>query len=132
MLKIGTRIKYTYPNNSCEYGTIINIFSDTYEVLCEGSDSLIWCYPEEVEEVYSPKTHGAIEAIRIFMDENGITPMAELAFAYGGTTTICWVDTYERDIYKDGINGYTYIYDERPKREFSGWVKSKSYQEDLQ
>ena len=126
MLKIGSRVRNVCVDHYFTYGRITDILANEYEVVDEASGCLFWVCPEDVEEVYSPQTHGAIEAIRIFMDENGITPMAELAFAYGGTATICWVNTYEREIYKDGINGYTYIYDERPKREFSGWVKSKN------
>lgn len=71
---------------------------------------------------YNPTKHGTVVAIRIYL-ENGHQPMAELAFAFGGTETIHWDDIAEREKYSAGINAYTLIYDERPKREFKDWVK---------
>ena len=81
---------------------------------------------EHAEEPYDPRKHGAVNAIRIFMDEEKhISPMAELVFAYGGTAVIDWVNPVQRDKYMSGINGYTLIYDERPKREFKDWIKER-------
>lgn len=64
-------------------------------------------------EEYNPINHGIVIAIRIFTDENGINPMAELAFAFGGTTIIAWNEPAQRKLFKDGINGYTLFFDER-------------------
>lgn len=59
---------------------------------------------------YNPAVDGGITAIRI----RGFNPpMALLAFANGGTVSIEWTDIEERQKYAPGINGYTYIYDER-------------------
>ncbi len=55
----------------------------------------------------------AVNAIRIYWD--GITPMADLKFAYGEPVTIQWNDAKERAKYANGINAYTLIYDEREK-----------------
>lgn len=71
---------------------------------------------------YSVEKNGAVVAMRIFLEDSR-KPMAELAFAYGGTATIDWTNVAEREKYKEGINGYTLIYDERPKADFSSWVK---------
>ena len=71
---------------------------------------------------YSPEKDGVVTAIRIFF-QNDRRPMAELAFAYGGTVTIDWSCSAERKQFESGINGYTLIYDERPKADFSTWVK---------
>ena len=76
---------------------------------------------------YDPREHGAIVAIRIYF-VNDLCPMADLAFAYGGMATIEWVNPVQREAYMSGINGYTLIYDERPKREFAGWIKKRSEQ----
>lgn len=73
-------------------------------------------------ENYNPAKYGAIVAIRIYL-KDGHQPMAELVFAFGGTETIQWNNVVEREKYVSGITGYTYIYDERPKREFKDWMK---------
>ena len=71
---------------------------------------------------YNPTIHGAVVAIRIyFMDDRN--PMADLAFAFGGTVTIEWTNVTQREKYSKGITGYTLIYDLRPKDSFSAWVK---------
>lgn len=77
---------------------------------------------------YTPEKYGAVVAIRIFF-ENDRQPMAELAFAFGGTAIINWICPSERKKFESGINGYTLVYDERPKADFSNWVKP--YYKDL-
>lgn len=138
MIKFGSKVKYVrndteedkatgmYPPIGT-YGTVVDIGLHCCKVKWnEGTmDGAWWCDFSDVEEVYHPTTHGAVEAVRIFMDERGITPMAELAFAYGGTAIIRYDNVKERALYYEGINAYTYIYDERIKREFSGWIKTK-------
>jgi hypothetical protein len=77
-------------------------------------------------ERYYPPRDGAVVAIRIFYAEGTFTPMAELAFAFGGKVTVRWDMPLEREVYAPGINAYTVIYDERPKRpDFNDWVKQK-------
>lgn len=75
----------------------------------------------EVKE-YDPRVHGAVVAMRIFYGEC-YTPMAELAFAFGGTVTIQWTLITDREKYQSGINGYTLVYDEREKADFKTFVK---------
>lgn len=72
-------------------------------------------------EKYDPTREGIVVAIRIYYAENRFTPMADLAFAFGGKATIEWDVPMEREVYKSGINAYTLYYDERPKREFKDW-----------
>lgn len=75
-------------------------------------------------ENYNPIKNGAIQAIRIFYSNNTLrTPMAELVFAFGGTTIIHWNRVDEREKYIKGINGYTLIYDEREKAPFKDFIK---------
>lgn len=75
---------------------------------------------------YYPPRDGAVNAIRIFYADGTLTPMAELAFAFGGKVTVRWDMPLEREVYAPGINCYTVIYDERPKRpDFNDWVKQK-------
>lgn len=70
---------------------------------------------------YDPSTSGVVVAMRIFYAENGFTPMAELIFAFGKSKIIRWDVIEERETYLPGINAYTLVYDERPKREFNEW-----------
>lgn len=70
---------------------------------------------------YDPMKDGAVVAIRIYF-EGDRNPMAQLAFAFGGTATIDWVNPDQRKVYESGINGYTLIYDEREKRSFKDWI----------
>lgn len=72
---------------------------------------------------YSPEKNGAVVAIRIFYSHDR-QPMAQLAFAFGGTATINWTCPAERERFAEGINGYTFIYDERAKPDFSSLVKN--------
>ena len=64
-------------------------------------------------------TQGVL-AIRIYYGLNN-TPMADLKMADGVVETIQWTDVKQRKQFESGINGYTLIYDERPKREWSEW-----------
>ncbi len=75
-------------------------------------------------KTYEPSKDGAITAIRIFY-ENDRTSMAELAFAFGGTVVIEWTNVDQRNTYKKGINGYTFVFDEREKGDFNSFVKQK-------
>ena len=70
---------------------------------------------------YDPSKQGAIVAIRIY--EDGPNSMAELAFAFGGTTIIDWCNIRHREVYSIGIDGYTFIFDQRPKMSFDKLVK---------
>lgn len=63
---------------------------------------------------YNPILHGAVEAIRIFYSENTLKDiLAELKFCFGGTTIIEWTNCSDREMFEEGINGYTLILDER-------------------
>lgn len=73
---------------------------------------------------YNSTINGAVNAIRIFYGENQ-TPMAELAFAFGGTATIEWTNVEMRKKYIEGINGYTFFFDERDKASFLSFVKKR-------
>lgn len=70
-------------------------------------------------------TNRGVLAIRIYFDEMhmGTTPMAELYMADGVMENIEWNNAKQRKQFETGINGYTLIYDERPKaswKEFTG------------
>ena len=63
---------------------------------------------------YDPAKHGSVTAIRIFFEDSCTrNPMAELAFTFGGTCVIEWVNVTLRERFKKGINGYTLMYDTR-------------------
>ena len=73
-------------------------------------------YGEEISwnsEEYDPGKHGTVIAIRIFYDKLNTRSMAALAFAFGGTCVIEWVNVTLRERFKKGINGYTLMYDTR-------------------
>lgn len=75
---------------------------------------------------YYPPRDGAVVAIRIFYAEDMHSPMATLAFAFGGTTTIEWDNINQRKKYEAGINGYTAIFDDRFKdTTFQDFVRRK-------
>lgn len=74
---------------------------------------------------YNPRKDGAVVAIRIFNEHGKVFPKAELAFAFGGIDTIEWTDQSQRAPYIAGINGYTFILDERERREFKDFVKPR-------
>ena len=64
---------------------------------------------------YTPEANGVVTAIRIF-NKDGYKPMAELTFAFGGSTIIEWDNVEQREPYLKGINAYTYIFDERVEK----------------
>ena len=70
---------------------------------------------------YNPMTHGIVTAIHIYL-EDGYKPMAELAFAFGGTEIIHWNNVAEREIYAKGINAYTIMCDDRAEFPFNHYV----------
>ena len=56
-------------------------------------------------------------AIRIYLGGPYCTcPMADLYMCDGVVETIEWVNVKQRKEFEPHINGYTLIYDERPKR----------------
>ena len=89
MLKIGSRVRYIHEDTPYEketghyppigtLGTITDISSICYEVKWDKGTSgygIWWCHHTDVEPIYDPSINGAIVAIRIFMADNGITPM---------------------------------------------------------
>lgn len=60
-------------------------------------------------------------AIRIYFDGISTAPMADLLMNDGVVEHICWVDVKQRKEFEPGINGYTLVYDERPKRSWESW-----------
>lgn len=75
---------------------------------------------------YTPQKNGSVVAIKIY--NKGCSPMAVLAFAFGGFVEIRWDVAEERNKYKDGINAYTLYFDARPaslKRTFASFIKKK-------
>lgn len=62
-----------------------------------------------------------ILAIRIYFDSNDVTPMADLLMNDGVVEHICWVDVEQRKEFEPFMNGYTLVYDERPKRPWKDW-----------
>ena len=62
-----------------------------------------------------------VMAVRIYLNQNA-TPMADLRMVDGVVETICWVDVKARKQFESGINGYTLIYDERPKVPWEDWL----------
>lgn len=71
---------------------------------------------------YDPSKQGSITAIRIFYDD-ARNSMAELVFAFGGTEIIEWTNVRQREVYEIGINGYTFVFDERPNMVFNKLVR---------
>ena len=72
----------------------------------------------------------AVNAVRIYWD--GLTPMADLKFAYGEPVTIQWNDAEERAKYADGINAYTLIYDEREKPKWKDFGHNDSIEQAIE
>lgn len=64
-------------------------------------------------------SNDGVVAVRIYFRDETCTPYADLAFASGSATTICWVNVEEKNKYMPRINGYTLFFDERPKADFS-------------
>lgn len=73
---------------------------------------------------YTPQKDGAIVAIRIYF-EGDRQPTAELLPAFGGSYTIDWCCPDERKPFLPGINGYTFIYDERERVPFEKFRRPK-------
>lgn len=74
---------------------------------------------------YDPEKHGIVTAIRIYEEyPNSQNVKADLALYFGGLVTIDWLNPEHRERYKKGINGYTYIYDERLRPYFDEFVRS--------
>lgn len=71
---------------------------------------------------YDPAYDGAVVAARIYL-QDGYKPMAELAFAFGGTFTFEWDRCDIRDMFMSGITAYTLMYDTRCNRPFTDWIK---------
>lgn len=64
-----------------------------------------------------------VVAIRIYYGgHTGVVPMADLRMADGVVETIEWTNVKQRKEFESAINGYTLIYDERPKRTWDEWV----------
>lgn len=63
----------------------------------------------------------SIVAIRIYYDGDSSTPMADLKTMDGVCETIQWNDAKARKEFSGLISGYTFIYDERPKRAWNEW-----------
>lgn len=62
-------------------------------------------------------------AIRIYFGGvTGVSPMADLRMTDGTINTIEWTNVEQREKFLPLINGYTLVYDERPKREWSAWL----------
>jgi len=74
---------------------------------------------------YNPQKDGAVVAVRIFEDGGSLFPKAEMAFAFGGTEIIEWTNSEQRTPFLRGMNGYTFIFDERQKHNFNHYVKEK-------
>lgn len=65
---------------------------------------------------YNVHKDGAVVAIRI--KEGEIFPVAEIKTVSGKIFNITWTNKEERDSFAQGINGYTFIYDERQRVSF--------------
>ena len=59
-------------------------------------------------------------AVRIYFNEGNRTPMADLYMTDGVVEHIQWTDVKQRKAFEGRINGYTLMYDERPK---ASWDK---------
>lgn len=70
----------------------------------------------------NPCDHSMYVAVKIYLNDH-CTPIAECVTANGWTDTIEWNNEVQRTIANRYINGYTLIYDERPKRPFDEWHK---------
>lgn len=71
---------------------------------------------------YNPMKHGVVTAIKIYYADDNSTPMADLAFSFGGKETIQWTNVVQKEEYAKGINGYTFIFDERINGDFQSFV----------
>ena len=117
----GKRCHFCGTTLSVKYEIDINdpvISNKSSKVYCCNRCALFF---DNQREIYNPMTHGAIIAVHIYL-EDGYKPMAELAFAFGGTETIHWDDVKEREPYLKGINAYTIMCDDRAKFPFEKYV----------
>lgn len=73
---------------------------------------------------YDPGFNDFVEAIHIWL-KDGYKPMADLAFAFGGTETIEWDNVDARAKYQCGINAYTIMYDDRTNLPFEAHVRER-------
>jgi hypothetical protein len=71
---------------------------------------------------YEPSKNGVVTAIKIYYADDNSTPMADLAFLFGGKETIQWTNVVQKEEYAKGINGYTFIFDERINGDFQSFV----------
>ena len=60
-------------------------------------------------------------AVRIYCDYVYCATMADLRMNDGVTETINWCDKRQRESFTQYMNGYTLIYDERPKKDWSDY-----------
>lgn len=58
-----------------------------------------------------------VKAVRIYY--SGYATLADLLTNDGVTETIDWCDKRQRESFLPMMNGYTMIYDERPKKDWS-------------
>ena len=80
----------------------------------------------QIKDSYNVEKHGAVVAIHLYLGgEYDVTPMADLAFAFGGAAAgVRWDCINEREVYLPGINSYTVVYDDRFRgRDFDSYVK---------
>lgn len=122
----GKRCHFCGTTLSVKYEIDINdpvISNKSSKVCCCSRCALL--YDDYQREIYNPATHGIITAIHIYL-EDGYQPMAELAFAFGGTKIIHWDNIVEREFYAEGINAYTIMFDDRAKLPFENYVRSKA------
>ena len=136
MIEIGSRVKYIREDTEFDkergwyppigtHGTVKEIYEEDIRVQWDygtRDDGLWFCGHTDVEEIYNPTANGNIVAIRIYL-KDGHIPMADLAFANKDMVTIEWTSAVERKFYAPYINGYTLIYDTRPKVSFAEWTK---------
>lgn len=65
--------------------------------------------------IYTPESCGIVLAVKIEGNKEKL-PVATLSFAFGGTYKTTWCKS-TLDRFKEGINWYTWFFDERPTKE---------------
>jgi hypothetical protein len=71
---------------------------------------------------YNVEKDGAVVAVRLYVGENGLTPMADVkCYNRKQPYTVRWDVVADREQFTPGITAYTLWYDERPKRDFADW-----------
>lgn len=68
---------------------------------------------------YTPERDGVIIAVRLFLEENTLSPLAEVMTVYGKRKIIRWDSVENRALYGKGITSSTVYYDERTTMDFS-------------